>query len=115
MHLLKRLPLKITDIQYLQECINFHLIIGDKLCHFITVYRSFNQSHDEFNLFIKNLELNLDKATTYNAFLVVVLGDFNAKSCNWCINDKTNFEGAKIYTLTLQNGLHQIIKNQHIF
>ena len=26
---------------------------------------------------------NLDKATTFNPFLVVVLGDFNAKSCNW--------------------------------
>ena len=28
------LPLKIIDMQYSQECINFHLIIGDKLCHF---------------------------------------------------------------------------------
>ena len=54
--------------------------------------------------------MNLDKATTYNPFSVVVLGDFNAKSCNWCINDKTNFKGAKIDTLTSQNGLHQIIK-----
>ena len=104
------LPLKIIDIHHLQECINFHLIIGGKLCDFITLYRSPNQSHDEFNLFIKNLELNLDKKTTYNPFLVVVLGYFNAKSCNWYINDKTNFEGAKIDILTLQNGLHQIIK-----
>ena len=69
------LPLKIIGIQYLQKCINFHLIIGDKLCHFITLYRS----HDEFNSFIKNLELNLDKATTFNPFFVVVLGDFIAK------------------------------------
>ena len=28
----------------------------------------------------------------------------------WHINDKTNFEGAKIETLTSQNDLHQIIK-----
>ena len=34
------LPLKIINIQHLPECINFHLIIGDKLCHFITLYRS---------------------------------------------------------------------------
>ena len=96
------LPLKIIDIQYLQECINFHLIIGDKLCHFITLYRSPNHSLDEFNSFINNLELNLGKATTYNPFLVVVLGNFNAKLCNWCINDRTNFEGAKIDTLKNQ-------------
>ena len=76
----------------------------------MTLYRSPNKSHHEFNSFIKNLELNLDKATTFNSFLVVALGDFNAKSCNWCINDKTNSEGAKIDTLTSQNGLHQIIK-----
>ena len=59
---------------------------------------------------LQNLELNLDKATTCNPLLVVVLGDFNAKSCNWCINDKTNSEGAKIDTLTSQDGLHQIVK-----
>ena len=56
--------------------------------------------------------MNLDETTTYNPFLVVVLDDFNAKSCNWCINNKTNFEGTKIETLASQNGLHQIIKKQ---
>ena len=62
------LPMKVIDIQYLQECINFLLIIGGKLCLFISLYRSPNQSHDEFNSFKKNLDLNLDKATTYNPF-----------------------------------------------
>ena len=46
------------------------------------LYQSSNQSHDEFSLFIKNLEFDLNKATTYNSFLVIVLGDFNAKSWN---------------------------------
>ena len=58
----------------------------------------------------KNLELNLDKATTFNPFLVIVIDDSNAKLCNWCIIDKINLEGAKIDTLISQNGLHQIIK-----
>ena len=65
-------------------------------CYFITLYRPPNQSHDEFDSFTKKLELNLDKATTFNLFLVAVLDDFNTKSCNWCINDKTNSEGAQI-------------------
>ena len=43
------------------------------VCHFIALYGSPNQSHDEFNLFMKNLEFNLDKATAFNPFLVVVL------------------------------------------
>ena len=68
------------------------------------------QSHDEFSLFMKNLELKLDKATNYNSFLVVALGDFNAKSRNWCIDDKTKFERTRPDPLTSQNHLHQIIK-----
>ena len=59
---------------------------------------------------MKNLDLIFDKATTFKPFLTVVLGDSNAKSCNWCINDKSNFEGAKNHRLTSQNCLHQIIK-----
>ena len=103
-------PLKIIDIQYFQECIHFQLIIGDKICHFIMLYQSSNQSHDEFSLFIKNLEFDLNKATTYNSFLVIVLGDFNAKSWNWCIDDKANFERTKADTITPLNDLQQIIK-----
>ena len=47
------LPLKIIDIQCLQECINFHLIISDKGCHLTTLYRPPNQSQYEFDSFIK--------------------------------------------------------------
>ena len=103
-------PLKIIDIQYLQECINFHLIIGVTLLRFTDLLTNLMM-----NLIIyKRPRIEFNKATTHNSFLVVVLGDFNAKSCNWCINDKANFEGAKTDTLTSQNGLHQIIK-EHIF
>ena len=92
----------------MQECINFHLIIGDKLCPFITDLLT-NLMVNLIHL-SKNLKLNLDKATTYNPFLIAVLGDFNAELCNWCINDKTNFKGAKSNKLTSRNRLHQIIK-----
>ena len=79
------LPLKVTNIQYLQECINFEMKIGDKLCNFVALYRSPSQSQDEFEKF----ELNLDTVSANNPFLTVVLGDFNAKSNLWYINDKT--------------------------
>ena len=45
-----------------------------------------------------------------NPFLVVAIGDFNAKSSNWFCHDKTNFEGDAIENLTSQFGLHQVIK-----
>ena len=39
------LPLKIKNIHYLQKCINFEIkIIKDKLCNFISLYHSLNQS-----------------------------------------------------------------------
>ena len=40
------LPLKVTNIQYLQECINFEMKIGDKLCNFVALYRSPSQSQE---------------------------------------------------------------------
>ena len=35
------LPLRVIDIQYLNQCMNFELKIGDKLCTFVALYRSF--------------------------------------------------------------------------
>ena len=62
------LPLKIKNIQYLQECINFEIKIKGKLCNFITLYRSPNQCLDDFESFINNTELNLDSIMTNNPF-----------------------------------------------
>ena len=41
--------------------------------------------------------------------MMVVLGDFNAKSKSWYTNDSTIFEGSKIDFLTFSFGFHQII------
>ena len=65
------------DFQYLHECINFQMKIGEKLCNFIALYRSPSQSQDNFETFLKNLELNLDTILANNPFLTVVLDDFN--------------------------------------
>ena len=37
--------------------------------------------------FNENLELNLESAVQNNPFLLLLLGDFNAKSSNWCKNE----------------------------
>ena len=44
-----------------------------------------------------------------NPFLVVLLGDFNVKSSNWCKNDITTTEGKAIENISSQFGLHQMI------
>ena len=61
-------PLKVTDIQKLKQCINFEMKIGEKLCNFIILYRSPSQFQDDFETFLKNSELNLDTNLANNPF-----------------------------------------------
>ena len=104
------LPLRVLSIHYLQECINFELKIGDKLCNLISLYRSPSQSQEEFEKFSENLERNFDDLLQSNPFLVVVIGDFNIKSSNWYCRDKSSLEGDTVDNITKQYGLHQIIR-----
>ena len=104
------LAFKLLDICYLEECINFEISFGGKLCNFISLYRSPSQSLDVFEKFADNFELNLDKVTNKNPYLIVILGDFNAKSSNWYKHDTTTYEGSKIDAITSQFGLKQLIQ-----
>ena len=103
------LPIRIISVNYLSECINFEITIGNKICNIITLYRSPSQNQDDFLAFKGNLGMNLETLAQRNPFLTVVIGDFNAKSKNWCNQDSTNFEGVTIENLTSQFGLSQII------
>ena len=107
------MPLKVTDVSYLQECINFEVKIGDKTRNFVSLYRSPSQTKDEFENFIKNLEINLEHIANKSPFL---LGNFNARMQGWYQNDITTFEGCKIDIATFQFGLSQKKKNnEHTF
>ena len=53
--------------------------------------------------------MNLDALSTNNPFLTVMIGDFNAKSSNWCLNDITTFEGSQIEFLASQFAMSQVI------
>ena len=79
------------------------------MCNFVSLYRSPNQSEDDFENFCNNFELTLDAVSATNPFLIVAIGDFNAKSSNSYTGDTTTFEGSKIEAITSQFGLKQII------
>ena len=104
------LPLKLVNINYLQECLNFEIKIGNELCNFTSLYRSPSQSQNTFEIFIDNLELNIDEIAARNPFLIVILGDFKAKLNTCCKSDKTTYEGSKIDGLTSNFGLQRLIK-----
>ena len=79
------------------------------MCNFLCLYRSPSQTRDTFETFADNLELTLDTLTNNNPFLIVAIGDFNAKTTNWYKNDTTSYEGLKIDAITSQFGLQQLI------
>ena len=103
------LPLRILNISNLDECINFEVSIANKICRFIHLYRSPSQKQDEFQEFKSNLEINFDALSANNPFLTVMIGDFNAKSSNWYLNDVTSFEGSQIKFLASQFAISQVI------
>ena len=82
--------MKVLDIQFLNECINFEINIGGKMCNFLCLYRSPSQTRDTFETFADNLELALDILTNNNPFLIVAIVDFNAKTTNWYKNNTTS-------------------------
>ena len=45
--------------------------IGEKLCNFIVLYHSPSQYQDDFEIFLKNSELNLDTILGNNPFVVL--------------------------------------------
>ena len=89
---------------------NFELNIGGKICNFISLYRFPSQTQDEFEKFIDNLELNLETLCQNNPFLIVLIGDLNAKSKNCYSHYKPGHEGNEIENVTAHFGLQQIIK-----
>ena len=99
----------------MQECINFEITFKDKLCNFISFYRSPNQYENDFESFVNNLKLNLDSVMVNDFFLTIILSDFNAKSSLWCNSDITTYEDSKIDGATSQFGSQQIIKEPKHF
>ena len=98
------LPFRIFTVKYLQESISFELRIGGKCSKFSFLYRFQSQKQDEFETFLKNIELTLDKIHENNPFMTVVLGDFNAKSKTWCKADITSLEGSMTDTIASSYG-----------
>ena len=83
--------------------------IGDKLCNSIALYRSPSQSRDEFEIFAKNYELNLDKILANNHFLTVFLVDCNVRSNLWYTSYKRTNGVSKDGGIASQFGWHQLI------
>ena len=63
---LNSLLLKVLDVQFLNECVNFEINIGGKMCNFLCLYRLPSETWDIFETFADNLKLTLDTLTNNN-------------------------------------------------
>ena len=59
--------------QLLKRSVRFRLLIGDKMCNFISLHSSPSQSKDPFQSFEENLEVNLESVAQNNRLSRVVL------------------------------------------
>ena len=83
--------------------------VNNKNGYIDSLYRSPSKTPDEFDSFIDNLEkLTLDIYSRKTDF-VLMIGDFNAKSCNWSISDTTTPEGAQLKSFASLYGIKQLI------
>ena len=96
------LLIRILSISMLHECINLEITVDGKLCSLISLYRSSSKNMEEFETFVKNLELNLEFTFNKNPYLTIVIADFNAKSQNWYIGNNTTACGSKLELMTCQ-------------
>ena len=83
------LPIKMLNINCLQEFSCFDLKMGSKLCTIVSLYRSPSQSADEFDNFLNKFNLTMESTTQKNPFPTVVIGDFNTRSSKLWTDDKT--------------------------
>ena len=75
------------------------------------IHRSPSQSSEEFDKFLSNFEFLLDYIANRNPFVSIIIGDFNARSNNWCSSDKRTYEGKNLESLTSQCGFKQVISD----
>ena len=98
------LPLKVIDIQLLNECISFEIRIVGKLCSFLCLCRAPSETRNIFETFADSFDLTLDSIINKNPFLIVASGDFNTKTTNCYKKYLSSYEELKIDTITSQFG-----------
>ena len=76
------LPIRLYNIGYLKKCICFNLMISNKLCNIVSLYRSPSKNSDEFENFINNLNLTLESLSEKKPFSTILLGDIKGKHNN---------------------------------
>ena len=80
------LPVRVTNLPYLQEALILELNDQNKKMIISSLYRSPSQNSEEFGSFLTDFEHLLSDINARKP-VSVILGDFNARSTSWWSND----------------------------
>ena len=93
----------------LPECLACEIVIGKRKEYVITLYRSPSQNQGKFEHFLLSLENLLGNIRNQDPAFTILLGDFNARSKSWWVQDITNKEGTQIESVSSLYGFSQLI------
>ena len=89
----EHLAVRPVSLLNLDECLVLEINIANGKGFVISLYRSPNQSKDEFHL---NFEQLIPDRMSQNPQFILVTGDFNVRSPSWWKNDPTKREGNQV-------------------
>ena len=93
----------------LDECLLCELSCKNKNCFIATLYCTSSLSREEFENFLSNFEVLIKTISNQRDAISIIMGDFNARSSNWCKYDISNNEGVQIDSITTTHSLEQLI------
>ena len=106
----KSLSTRLLDVpSNSDECFLCEVSYKNKKCFIATLYRSPSQSREEFEKLLCNFEVLIKAIFNQKDAISIIMGDFNARSSNWCKYDISNSEGVQIDSVTSTHGLEQLI------
>ena len=89
----EHLAVRPVSLLNLDGCLVLEINIANEKGFVISLYRSPNQSKDEFLL---NSEQLIPDRMSQNPHFILVTGDFNVRSPSWWKNDPTKREGNQV-------------------
>ena len=93
----------------MNECIVGEIKIKNSKCFVTCVYRSPNQTEDELENFLSELERTCSSIALESPLCSFVTGDLNAKCTNWWDDGTNNNCGLELYTMSTLLGYSQLI------
>ena len=104
------LPIKRRkDLESMQETVVTEITLRRKKNIFVAIYRSPNQSSEEFDLFQGNLQNIIDNIKELRPHCVILTGDFNCRSNQGWPGDKNLPEGIALDDLYESYNMTQLI------